>query len=55
MKHFVCTGGCGGETQFAGVCQSEGCKKEGEPLLECNCEDGLHAEVNEKPTEEASQ
>lgn len=43
MTHYVCTGGCGGESGAPGVCQMEGCKKEGEPLLACNCADGAHA------------
>jgi hypothetical protein len=42
MKHFICTGGCGGESAAAGVCQAEGCKKEGEPLLSCECTDSIH-------------
>lgn len=47
MKHFICTGGCEGESSTPGVCQAEGCVKEGEPLIECNCEDGLHREADE--------
>lgn len=45
MSHYICTGGCGGESSIPGVCQTEGCKKEGEPLLACGCEDGLHESV----------
>ena len=51
MSHYVCTGGCGGEADRVGVCQAEDCPKEGQPLAECNCEDGLHDEsslVSEK-------
>ncbi len=51
MKHYICTGGCDGESSKPGVCQAEGCTKEGEPLLECNCEDGAH-EQTEKEEEE---
>ncbi|MDO8619731.1 MAG: hypothetical protein Q7R64_00080 [bacterium] len=50
MQHFVCTGGCDGESSTPGVCQSEGCEKEGEPLTACSCEDGLHEETEEKET-----
>lgn len=53
MQHFVCTGGCDGEASVPGVCQSEGCEKEGEPLTSCVCEDGLHEETEEKEAEDA--
>lgn len=42
MQHYICTGGCDGEASAPGVCQAEECKKEGEPLLSCNCADGQH-------------
>ncbi len=45
MQHFVCTGGCDGESSVPGVCQAEGCEKEGEQLTPCACEDGLHEEA----------
>ena len=45
MTHYVCTGGCGSESDKAGVCQAEGCTKEDQPLDECNCDDGLHKEI----------
>lgn len=49
MRHFICTGGCQGESSNPGVCQSEDCKKEGEPLLTCDCADGFHkSEQNEQ-------
>lgn len=48
MKHFVCTGGCAGESSNPGVCQAEDCKKEGEPLIPCDCADGLHKSEEEK-------
>jgi hypothetical protein len=48
MKHFICTGGCGGEAGVPGVCQAEDCKKEGEPLLSCACSDGLHNDAQEE-------
>ena len=52
MQHFVCTGGCGGESSTPGVCQSEGCKKEGEELTACSCENGLHEETEAKGTDD---
>lgn len=48
MKHFICTGSCEGEASNPGVCQAEDCKKEGEPLIECDCEDGLHKEAKKE-------
>lgn len=55
MQHFVCTGGCDGEASTPGVCQSEGCKKEGEELLACTCENGLHAEATVKGENEDTE
>ena len=52
MTHYVCTGGCNGESGTLGVCQAEDCKKEGEPLIECNCEDGTHEEAEKEEEEE---
>ena len=45
MSHYVCTGECGGESDKPGVCQAEDCSKKGQPLVECDCEDGEHAEA----------
>ena len=45
MRHFICVGSCEGESSNPGTCQAEECKKEGEPLVPCNCEDGLHQEA----------
>lgn len=45
MMHYVCTGDCGGELERSGVCESEGCSKEGHALSECDCADGLHKGV----------
>ncbi|MDO8594353.1 MAG: hypothetical protein Q7R93_02455 [bacterium] len=52
MTHYICTGGCEGQSSVPGVCQAEDCKKEGEPLTPCACEDGGHEEAEEKETEE---
>ena len=49
MQHFVCTGDCAGESDQAKVCDSEGCSKEGQPLVECDCDDGLHKGVTSNP------
>ena len=48
MRHYICTGGCGGESSNPSVCQAEECKKEGEQLAPCDCADGLHKEVGEE-------
>ncbi|OHA18317.1 MAG: hypothetical protein A2664_02540 [Candidatus Taylorbacteria bacterium RIFCSPHIGHO2_01_FULL_46_22b] len=45
MQHYVCTGDCGGESERSKVCESEGCKNEGQPLSECSCTDGFHKGV----------
>ncbi len=45
MTHYVCTGDCGNESSKPGVCLAEGCTKEDQPLVECNCDDGIHKEV----------
>ncbi len=42
MKHYVCTGGCQGVADKAGVCDKEDCLKYGNELTECDCEDGSH-------------
>ena len=40
--HYICTGGCKGVTEHPDVCQAVNCSLHGQPLEECNCEDGLH-------------
>ena len=45
MMHYVCTGDCGNEAERSGVCEHEGCSKEGQPFIECDCSDGLHKGV----------
>ena len=47
MSHYVCTGGCGGESDSSGTCHAEGCIKEDQPLSECSCEDGMHDELTD--------
>ncbi len=42
MAHYICTGGCGGEAEEAGICKAEDCPFYAEELEECNCEDGRH-------------
>ena len=51
MTHYICNGGCDGESSVVGVCQAEGCEKEGEPLTPCNCEDGSHEESTDAESE----
>jgi len=48
MKHYICTGECRGVSDVPMACGAAGCHKKGEPLVECNCGDGKHAEVFEK-------
>ncbi len=42
MSHYICTGGCKGESEEAGVCQTADCTKHEEKLTVCDCEDGNH-------------
>ncbi|OGI69489.1 hypothetical protein A3A09_00070 [Candidatus Nomurabacteria bacterium RIFCSPLOWO2_01_FULL_42_20] len=42
MKHYICTGGCGGVSESPGVCQANVCVKKGHSLIECDCADGKH-------------
>lgn len=46
MTHYVCPV-CKGVSDHPKVCETEGCAREGQDLVECNCEDGLHAGVAE--------
>ena len=48
MAHYVCTGTCGGESDSPKVCEADGCSKEGQPLVSCDCTDGLHDGAGEK-------
>lgn len=49
MNHYICTGGCDGQSSVEGVCQAEDCKKEGEPLVPCSCEDDKHDGAEKEP------
>ncbi|OGI98616.1 hypothetical protein A3H53_01205 [Candidatus Nomurabacteria bacterium RIFCSPLOWO2_02_FULL_40_10] len=42
MSHYICTGGCKGESVNPGVCQTSTCLDYTQPLKECDCEDGKH-------------
>ncbi|MCI0542221.1 hypothetical protein L0Y69_00485 [bacterium] len=42
MTHYICTGGCMGESSNPGTCQASSCPKYGQDLEVCECEDGLH-------------
>jgi len=55
MSHYVCTGGCDGESTKPGVCEMEGCDKEGKPLIECTCDDSLHGEAYDKANESTEE
>ncbi len=49
MTHYVCTGDCGNQSDKPGVCHTADCNREGEALVACSCEDGLHEEALETP------
>lgn len=42
MEHYICTGGCRGETMLANVCEEKSCDKQGEKMSLCKCVDGRH-------------
>lgn len=47
MTHYVCNGGCKGISDDSEViCQATDCLAYSKPLNQCNCEDGMHEEVN---------
>lgn len=48
MKHYICTGDCGGVSEKPGVCQAQTCPKHGQPLSECECSDGKHGKEKGK-------
>lgn len=52
MSHYICTGGCQGESPNPGVCQAASCPHFGEPLEECDCEDGRHEDRQESDIDE---
>lgn len=52
MTHYICTGGCGGVSETAGVCQAVTCPKHGVPLEACNCTDGKHFGKLDRDAEE---
>lgn len=42
MTHYICSGGCMGESSNPGLCQASTCQKYGQELEVCECEDGHH-------------
>lgn len=44
MAHYVCPE-CRGVSDLPKVCETEGCERAGQDLIECNCSDGQHAEA----------
>jgi hypothetical protein len=52
MQQYICTGGCRGESSSPGMCQAEDCKKEGDPLMPCDCGDSTHHNI---PKEEGEK
>ena len=55
MKHYVCTGECRGVSDTPKSCDAIGCHKHGEPLMECDCEDGKHGKVFAKKGQDMQQ
>jgi hypothetical protein len=48
MKHYICTGECGGMSEKPQKCMAEYCSMYGKPFAECNCEDGKHGGIVSK-------
>jgi len=42
MEHYICTGGCNGESNSPKICGVESCAKKDQDFSPCHCEDGLH-------------
>ena len=40
--HYICTGGCRGESDVAKTCDDAACSKYEMELNECDCHDGEH-------------
>jgi len=49
MKHYICTGGCQGESKVPGSCEALACPENGKPLTECDCNDGKHKPESKAP------
>jgi hypothetical protein len=45
--HYACLGGCGKTSETIAKCSSIGCWRARNPLAECYCTDGKHAEILE--------
>jgi hypothetical protein len=55
IEHYICTGGCEGVSEVAGVCGAVTCPKHGAPLISCDCTDGKHyGRMNHDEESEAS-
>ena len=52
IKHYICTGGCGGEADKSDVCKSETCSDRGKPFKECDCSDKGHTDAINKKEQE---
>ncbi len=52
MSHYACTGSCKGANSQPGLCEAQFCSKEGQSLISCNCEDGMHENAGSKTVDE---
>lgn len=55
MTHYICTGGCGENSEHAGTCDRQDCMKYHSPLTACHCENGLHAEAFGNPNKTTTE
>jgi len=49
MAHYICTGGCGGESDDPGTCNNQSCVKYHQLLTVCHCSDSHHDEAFNNP------
>lgn len=42
MEHYICLGGCRGESEEPGACQDINCQHHEKSLSSCDCDNGHH-------------
>ena len=44
MTHYICKGGCKGESEKSVACGGKSCRDYQKSMIECECEDKKHQE-----------